>query len=85
MIDKDLLDILVCPDNKTPLKLADDELVGKLNQAIAAGELKNRGGEPVKEPMDGGLVREDGTLLYPIVDGIPVLLVDEAIPLQGFQ
>jgi uncharacterized protein YbaR (Trm112 family) len=73
VIDKELLEILVCPDNKTSLQLAAEELVGRLNQAIAAGELKNLAGEPVK----------DGALLYPIVDGIPILLVDEAIPLEG--
>jgi uncharacterized protein YbaR (Trm112 family) len=85
VIDKELLEILVFPENKTPLRLADDELVAKLNQAIGAGELKNRVGEPVKEAIDGGLVREDGALLYPILDGIPVLLVDEAILLEGIE
>jgi uncharacterized protein YbaR (Trm112 family) len=81
MIDKDLLDILVCPENKSPLRPADEQLVARLNRAIAAGQLKNRLGEPVKEPIEGGLVREDGALLYTILDGIPVMLVDEAIPL----
>ncbi|MHC4398622.1 MAG: Trm112 family protein [Planctomycetota bacterium] len=79
MIDKELLDVLICPESKTPLKLADDALVARLNEAIEAGRLTNRIGEPICEPIDGGLVREDGTLLYPIVDGVPSLLVDGAI------
>ena len=83
MIDKELLDILACPENHTRLQLAEEPLVAKLNAAIAAGGVTSRGGEPVTEPIDGGLVREDGTLLYPIRDGIPVMIVDEAIPLEG--
>lgn len=83
MIDKELLEILVCPENHTRLQLAEEPLVAKLNGAIAAGEVTSRGGEKVTEPIDGGLVREDGKLLYPIRDGIPVMIVDEAIPLEG--
>ena len=37
MIDKELLEILACPENHTRLQLADDSLVAKLNAAIAAG------------------------------------------------
>jgi len=85
MIDKDLLKILVCPENRTPLCLADKSLVDRLNRAAAAGRLKNRVGQPVLSPLEAGLVREDGALFYPIIDGIPVLLIDEAIPLDPAQ
>jgi uncharacterized protein YbaR (Trm112 family) len=33
----------------------------------------------LETPLDGGLVRADGQVLYPIIDRIPVLLVDEGI------
>ncbi len=82
MIDKEFLDLLVCPVDRTPLRLADDALVARLNEAIQAGRVRNRIGQPVEKPIEGGLVRADNTLLYPIVDEIPVLLADEAILLD---
>ena len=82
MIDPGLLEILVCPENHTPLHLADDALVARLNRAIGEARLKNKVGQPVKSPIEGGLIREDRAILYPIVEGIPVLLTSEAIPLE---
>ena len=85
MVDPELLKILVCPENKTPVSLADEALLKKANDAIAAGNLKNRAGEAVGEKIDGGLVREDGVYMYPIRDDIPIMLIDEAIPLDQLQ
>lgn len=82
MVDPELLKILVCPENKTPVVPAGDDLVGKANAAIETGTLKNRAGETIEERIDGGLVREDKTLMYPIRDDIPIMLIDEAIPLN---
>lgn len=81
MIDKDLLKILACPETHQPLAEASAEVLAALNARIAAGEVKNVGGEVVKEGLVAGLVREDGAIVYPIRDEIPVLLIGEGIPL----
>jgi uncharacterized protein YbaR (Trm112 family) len=85
MIDRQLLEILVCPLDRTPLGAADPELVARLNRAITAGQIKNRGGQLVREAVQEGLVRRDKTVLYPIIDNIPVLVVDDAIPLDQIR
>jgi uncharacterized protein YbaR (Trm112 family) len=82
MIDQPLLEFLVCPENQTALAVAEPAMLARLNRAIAQGQVRNRGGHLVKEPLEAGLVREDKTLLYPIVDGIPVMLIDEAIAME---
>ncbi len=80
-IDSDLLAILVCPDSHAALSLAPSELVADLNARITKGEVTNLGGKPVEKPMAGGLLRAGEDRIYPIVDDIPILLVEEAIEL----
>jgi uncharacterized protein YbaR (Trm112 family) len=82
MLRNELYDILRCPENQATLLPADVALVAELNARIRAGRLRNKAGRDVHERIDGGLVRADGDLLYPIVEQIPVLLRDEAIPLD---
>lgn len=84
-IDQELLDILVCPESREKLTLASDDVVDRVNARVTKGTLRNRAGQPVKTPVDGGLVRPDGKFLYPIQDEIPNLLIDEAIPLTQLE
>ena len=82
MIDPKLLEILACPVTHQSLTEAKAELLASVNQKIKAGGFKNVGGEAVEKELDAGLVREDAKLLYPIVDGIPVLLENEGLSLE---
>ena len=81
MIDTELLKILCCPETHQEVRLAEAAVLEKLNGQIAAGTLKNRAGQPVQEKIEGGLIRADGKYLYPVRRDIPVMLVDEGIPL----
>ena len=80
-VSAELLEILVCPETKQPVSLAAPERLEELNQKIRSGELRNRGGEPVEKELTEALIREDQRVLYPIDDGIPVMLIDESIEL----
>ncbi len=81
-LDKDLLAILCCPETKQAVALADEQLVQKVNSAIERGALKNKAQKPVTEKLDGGLIRSDNKILYPVREDIPVMLIDEGIPLD---
>ena len=77
---------MICfPENRSPLALAGAALLERLNEAIRAGRLKNRGGRPVDDALDGALLREDNAIAYPIIRDLPILLVDEGIPLEQIR
>jgi len=80
-ISRELLEILVCPETKQPVKPAPPELLERLNAEIRAGRLRNRGGDAVAKEIGDALVREDGRALYVVDDGIPVMLIEESIEL----
>ena len=81
-INTTLLDLVVWPETKQPVRLVGPDTVAKLNQLIGAESLRNVRGNPVRDPLTDALVREDGAVAYGVVSDIPVMLVDEAIPLS---
>ena len=80
-VDSDLIAILVCPDSSQPVRLADADVIARLNAAVDAGTLRTRGGAAVSKHLQEGLIREDGKVLYPVEDGIPVMLTEDSIEL----
>ncbi len=80
-MDEKLLEFICCPETHQSLKPAGAELVADLNQRIEAGSLVDRVDDKVSQKIDGGMLREDGKILYPVRQDIPTLLIERGIPL----
>jgi uncharacterized protein YbaR (Trm112 family) len=74
--------MLCCPEDRSALSVAGGDLVKRANTAIREGRLLNRAGTQLDQPLDGGLVRADGRVMYPVIDDIPVLLQGDGILLD---
>ena len=84
-IDGKLLEILCCPVSKTALVRLPADKLKKLNAAIAAGTVQHVHGEQVTGELREGLITEDGRVIYPVVDDIPILLEEKGIGTTQFQ
>jgi uncharacterized protein YbaR (Trm112 family) len=79
-VDPKLLEILVCPVDKTPLEVVDlpktvrQRLIEKYREQF-------KGEEPV---IEVGLASPAGRV-YPVVSGIPVMLVDDALSREELE
>jgi uncharacterized protein YbaR (Trm112 family) len=81
-MDKRLLTILRCPVTHKGLSVLKKDKLEKINQAIDAGKISTHEGVPVSEPLAEALVTDDGKRVYPVNDGIPVLLEGESIHME---
>ncbi len=78
-VDKHLLEILVCPVTKTPVKVLAKDKLAILNREVDQGAVAYVAGSPVEGPLDEALITEDGRTLYRVSDGIPVMLEEQGI------
>jgi len=78
-VDGKLLEILCCPVSKVALNRLDHSRLEKLNRAITNGEVQTVKGEKVSTTLKEALITEDGRVIYPVVDDIPLLLEEKGI------
>jgi uncharacterized protein YbaR (Trm112 family) len=67
-VDDELLEVLCCPVTHQTLRIADQAAL--MSASAKASRL-----------ISEGLIREDGKILYPLSNGIPLLVPEEGIPL----
>ena len=76
-----LLQILRCPETMQPVFQASSSELNEINLRIVAGEISTRAGKIQLQPLLAGLFRQDRSLLFPIIDDLPVMLLEEALVL----
>jgi uncharacterized protein YbaR (Trm112 family) len=84
-VDGKLLEILCCPVSKTPLQRLPAARLQKLNAAIDRGEVKFVDGKAVETALEEALVTVDMKVIYPVDDGIPILLHEQGIGTTQLQ
>ena len=84
-VDGKLLEILCCPVSRTPLTRLEASRLERLNREIEAGKARYVGGETIDGVLEEALITEDGKVVYPVNEGIPVLLEERGIGTTQFQ
>ena len=81
-MDKRLLAILRCPVSHKGLSVLKKDELERINAAIHAGGVVNHDGAKLAELLGEALITDDGKRIYPVADGIPVLLEGESISME---
>lgn len=78
---KELLDILVDPEKRGPVRLATEAELGRLREAVTAGRARRHDGKDPSDSFEAAFLCQDGAVAYVVEDGIPVFLIDERLDL----
>lgn len=84
-LDKRLLEILCCPVTRQPVLPASAAQLDAIKRAHAAGALRTVEGVVLESAPEAALVTRDHKRAYAVVDGIPVMLADQAIDLAALE
>lgn len=73
-MDTRLLTLLRCPVSKQRLRVVNDDELATINNNILGGGISNIGGDVLDAPIDGALITYNASTIYPVLNGIPVML-----------
>jgi len=82
-MNRQLLDLLVCPKHKKKLELAEPQIIHAINDKIKTKECHDIAGNLVEEPLEEALFQAQAKLLYAIRDDIPILIYEQAIDVSN--
>lgn len=82
-MDKQLLDILVCPVTGLSLAPATSEEIARVNSSMREGSVAYANGEAMTDTVDALLITRDRATGYRIDDGIPMMLPERRIDLSN--
>lgn len=83
-ISKELLDILCCPQTKKRVTVLPNDKIALVNDRIAQKQVRDADGNIIDRPLTEALLTEDGRTIYRVDEGIPVMLIGNAIPTDQF-
>jgi uncharacterized protein YbaR (Trm112 family) len=82
-VDARVLELLACPEDLSPLRLATADELADVEQRVSASRLRRWDGRAVESAPPAMLLRADGRVAYEVnEDGRPKLLIYEALVLD---
>ncbi|MDC0948035.1 Trm112 family protein [Gammaproteobacteria bacterium] len=78
-INARLLSILRCPTSGLAMRELSDQELRKLQQAIDQNQITDSPTAALESPLSAALITENSSTIYPVVDGVPVMLEDWAL------
>lgn len=78
-VDERLLEILVCPVSRVPVRRLPKDKLAILNRHLERDGLVHADGSRVEGALEEALITTDGKTLYAVEAGIPVMLEERGI------
>lgn len=73
------LSALRCPVTKRPIELLSKKSLDALNSKILQASVTDNGGRVLSAELEQALITDTGTTIYPMINGVPVLIEAEGI------